>query len=57
MRESSNFCENRLLFYRDTVNAALGTTLSFPPKSRSVLTKTGHLYSEAASEKVKTDVG
>jgi hypothetical protein len=57
MRESANFCENRLLCYRAAVNAALGTTLSFPPKSRSVLAKTGRLYSEAAQLKVKTENG
>lgn len=29
--DCANFCENRLLSYRGAVNAALGTTLSFPP--------------------------
>jgi hypothetical protein len=48
------FCENRWLSYLGAVNAALGTTLSFPPKSRSVPAKTGRLYSETAKGKVKT---
>jgi hypothetical protein len=46
MGESANKVENRLIYYLGAVNAALGTTLSFPPKSRFVLAKTGCLYSE-----------
>jgi hypothetical protein len=41
MRESANFCENRLLFYRGADNAPLGTTLSFLPMFAAVLGKLG----------------
>jgi hypothetical protein len=54
MRESSNFCENRLSFYRDTVNAALGPSVSFPPLFGVCSVKTDRLYSETAPVKVKT---
>jgi hypothetical protein len=35
-------------------NAPLGTTLSFPPKSRSVLVKTGEVYPMTTQADVKT---
>jgi hypothetical protein len=37
MRESANICENRLLSYLSADNAALGTTLGFPPMFAAVL--------------------
>jgi hypothetical protein len=57
MGESANFCENRLLSYLTTDNAAFTTTLSFPPQSAFVLVKTGHPYSVASQGKVKTANG
>ena len=46
--------ENRLNCYLTTVNAALGTRLSNLRKSRSVLVKTGKVFSMLAEMKVKT---
>lgn len=55
MRESANLCENRLLSYRGTDNAALGTSVSFLPISRSVLVKTEATVAKATQAEVKTE--
>jgi hypothetical protein len=54
MRESANFCENRLICYLSAVNAPLGTSVSFPPLFDARSVKTDRLYSVASKGKVKT---
>jgi hypothetical protein len=54
MRESANFCENRLLFYLTTDNAPLSASVEFPPMFDARSVKTDHVYSVVAQTKVKT---
>lgn len=46
--------ENRLIFPVIAFNAALGTSVSFPPESRSVPVKTGRVHAVAAQTNAKT---
>lgn len=57
MGECANICENSLLSYRVTVNAALGTSVSFLPLFTLRSVKTKRLCSETIQTKVKTAHG
>ena len=54
MRPAKTEVENRLLSVLIADNAALGTTLDFPPMFAPVLGKTGVFYTERVMAEVKT---